>query len=1053
MAQGQFTREQTGNPLATSDLGSAPKTRTGLSGIRTGQGTVDTSAGLTGSVDKLLSGTSALRQRQQTEDVIKGQAAALAGETEEELRARGGTRHEMAGMVQIEISNMMSAWHQQQLNDAKVNWSETEPQRYQQHLASQSADLITQVGGDPFAKAQLTQLLGKSVGTLSQAQQIGHQTFVENGIATEYGASLGLVASQGAAVIQSTSVGPVSNPGFQDLAESVADATIQHESGGNENAQNPTPGQTAGGVGGFTDGTWIATIRAHRPDLAAGKTNAEIVALKTGPGSASLGREMTVAFGADNAAALASAGLPVNKGTVRLAHFAGAAGAKRLLRADPSAPVQDHITAAAYQANPHIQGKSVQWVIDWAARQAGTQSGNQLRQQVLTNPGITPERHRTEVLGAMMDGFRNDDPTLFEASGGIETLRELGATNAQIRTVLRRYEAYKERELNAYSMEYERGADAIVALADEGEVSEDEIYERLQTFQTSHPRTDVEARRLYNEVAKELKANEVDVGWATPDGMKFLLDITDRAEAVTTTEELRGIMQELVGEGLAQGISPEDTATQTARLGAAFTSARDKRAAEVAKRAAAAEKLRATEAAAARALSTGTLDDAPATVQAAGIKQLQARVGQAVRADVEQGAVPPAQAASVAAQRYAQELVASNAVDPTLANEMAASVVDTRGWGVDGDLPQEAVAAYATYLEFVKGEQATDAYMNRMFADKPEALAFFRSAEAMDVGSSDTTSALRTAARLRDEPAQMDAVIARMETLNSSSFMDETVEEFTRQAGLMGNWAQRRLGRLTTSAQQDADADALAADPKLQNYLDAATRTVIAQVPGITTEAARKHAVGQALNVGTAVMGNFIAAPTGTTVYELSGISKDEGPDAINEAVQDAILDNLDQLPESAQKSIVFAMREGWRSLAAHSAPGSEFFGVAAGDEMSRKDITSANWDIHTVNIDGDIQFFVSPNKATIDNWSKIFLGSGNQLDVAALDQTIQFSLSEAGQAWNAREQEPSVADNATNAFVDTVRAFGAVTGDFLTDTAMFQKQAIDRATDILNDF
>jgi len=1030
MAQGQFTREQTGNPLAVSDLGTAPKTRAGLSGVRTGQGQVDTSSTLTDSVDTLLDGAASLRQRTQNEDFIRGQAAAMAGETEAELRARGGSRHEMAGMVEIEVGNMMSAWHQQQIQDAKVNWSETDPAEYQKHLAAQSADLIEQVGGDAFAKSTLTGLLGRSVGQLAQAQQISHQGFVENGIATEYGAGLSIAASHGVAVTRGTSTTPVANAGFRDLAASVVDATIHHESGGDVNAQNPMPGQTAGGAAGFIDSTWINMIRTHRPDLAAGKTSAEIVAMKTGAGSGPLSREMAIAYGAENAASLSAAGLPVTKGTIRLAHFAGGPGAKRLLRADPSAPVREHITAAAYKANPHIQGKTVQWVIDWAAKQAGSAQETTMRQRVLTNPGITPERHRQEVLGAMLDGFRNDDPTLFETAGGVETLRELGASNAQIRSIMKGYEAYKDRELSAYSMEYERGADEIISLADEGELSEDEVYERLMEFQTAHPRTDVEARRLYNEVAKELRANEVDVGWATPDGMKFLLDITDRAEKASDTDELRDIMSELVDEGIANGISPEDTATQTAGLAKAYASVQDAKATEVARRARAAESVRATEMEALRALSTGTLDDASPKVQAAGIKQLQARIGEEVRADVDSGAVPVAQAAAAAAQRYTQELVASNAVDPTLANEMAASVVDTRGWGVDGDLPQEAITAYATYLEFVKGERATDAYMNRMFADKPEALAFFRSAEAMDVGSSDTTTALRTAARLRDEPARLDAVIARMETLNSSSFMEDAVEEFTRQSGLMGNWVQRRLGRLTTSAQQDADADTLATDTKLRSYLDSATRAVVAQVPGITPEAARKHAVGQALNAGAAVMGNFIVAPTGTTVYELAGISKDEGPDAINTAVQDAILDNLDQLPESARNSIVFAMRQGPQSLMTRSSPGSEFFGIAAGDEMSRKDITSADWDIHTINTDGDIQFFVTPNKATIDNWSKILLGSGNQLDVAAMSQPIQFSLSEAGRAWNMRENAPSAADDLTNSFVDSLRSFGAALAD-----------------------
>lgn len=121
MAQGTLTREATGNPLATSDLGNAPKQRQTLSGIRTGQGSVETDSFMQESVDSFLKGTEAMRSRQQSEDFIKGKLAAASGETQDELRARGGSRHEMAGLVQVELGNMMTAWHQEQVNDAQIN--------------------------------------------------------------------------------------------------------------------------------------------------------------------------------------------------------------------------------------------------------------------------------------------------------------------------------------------------------------------------------------------------------------------------------------------------------------------------------------------------------------------------------------------------------------------------------------------------------------------------------------------------------------------------------------------------------------------------------------------------------------------------------------------------------------------------------------------------------------------------------------------------------------------------------------------------------------------
>lgn len=155
-----------------------------------------------------------------------------------------------------------------------------------------------------------------------------------------------------------------------DINRAVA-KIIQNESGGNPNIPNKY--STAKGLGQFIDSTWLTMVKRYRPDIAAGKSNAQIIALKT---NAPLAREMTTRYVEENARALRSAGMPVTDGNLYLAHFLGAGGAIKLLSAqDKSQPVVNLVGQKVVDANRFIQGKSVQWVIDWTARKMGQQGG------------------------------------------------------------------------------------------------------------------------------------------------------------------------------------------------------------------------------------------------------------------------------------------------------------------------------------------------------------------------------------------------------------------------------------------------------------------------------------------------------------------------------------------------------------------------------------------------------------------------------------------------------------------------------------------------------
>lgn len=145
-----------------------------------------------------------------------------------------------------------------------------------------------------------------------------------------------------------------------------SDSVIQAESGGDPNSKDPN--SSASGPGGFIDSTWVNTVRAHRPDLAQGRSDDELLALKT---DSKLAGQMVDAYAADNAAILAKAGLPVTDGTRYLAHFAGPGGAVKILQADPNAPAADILGPAAAKANPFLAGMTAQGLQAWAAKKAG----------------------------------------------------------------------------------------------------------------------------------------------------------------------------------------------------------------------------------------------------------------------------------------------------------------------------------------------------------------------------------------------------------------------------------------------------------------------------------------------------------------------------------------------------------------------------------------------------------------------------------------------------------------------------------------------------------
>ena len=171
----------------------------------------------------------------------------------------------------------------------------------------------------------------------------------------------------------------------------VVERIIGVESHGDPNAKNKRSSAT--GLGQFLDETWLDMIRVHRPDLAKGRSQDEILELRR---DAKVAREITARFSQRNVEMLRKRSLPVTPGTLYLAHFAGGAGAVAILSAMENADAALVMATAdatgrtkrekIIKANPFLERFTVADLRNWADRKMripgsqllGTLVGDQL---------------------------------------------------------------------------------------------------------------------------------------------------------------------------------------------------------------------------------------------------------------------------------------------------------------------------------------------------------------------------------------------------------------------------------------------------------------------------------------------------------------------------------------------------------------------------------------------------------------------------------------------------------------------------------------------------
>ena len=169
------------------------------------------------------------------------------------------------------------------------------------------------------------------------------------------------------------------SPSFACLAEGEAEAKLtpttsetlfldrlmRAESGGRRYAKNPA--SSALGPFQFIETTFLDIVRRNFPGLASGKTDADILTLRTDP---QVSRDVALIYTRENANALAAKGVEATAANLRLAFFAGAGGALKVIGAKPEELVSNLLSEAAIAANPFLRSMTASDLLAKASREA-----------------------------------------------------------------------------------------------------------------------------------------------------------------------------------------------------------------------------------------------------------------------------------------------------------------------------------------------------------------------------------------------------------------------------------------------------------------------------------------------------------------------------------------------------------------------------------------------------------------------------------------------------------------------------------------------------------
>jgi hypothetical protein len=212
-----------------------------------------------------------------------------------------------------------------------------------------------------------------------------------------------------------------------DTFDLAAERIIGLESGGKANAKNPASSAT--GAGQFIESTWLKLINRTRPDLVAGKTRAQVLALRT---DGDLSHEMTIALAKENGAALEAAGVEVTPDALYAAHHFGPDKAIAFARAAGDTPMEKILTPSQVKANRYLAGKTKDEVLaNWEKRSGaggGARGGGSITAAEVP-PELASARSVIEALDKEPEGVRFESGLRIAREGDdfrIEDFRNMG---------------------------------------------------------------------------------------------------------------------------------------------------------------------------------------------------------------------------------------------------------------------------------------------------------------------------------------------------------------------------------------------------------------------------------------------------------------------------------------------------------------------------------------------------------------------------------------------------------------------------------------------------
>lgn len=128
------------------------------------------------------------------------------------------------------------------------------------------------------------------------------------------------------------------------------------------------------GLGQFLKATWLGVVRKHRPDLFHGRSDTQVLALRT---DGHICIELLARFTEDNQRTI---GMDCTGGDLYLAHFLGVGDARDFYRAPPDTPANKLVSQDVIKANPTIfivdgQMQTAGQIRAWAARKMRSKLG------------------------------------------------------------------------------------------------------------------------------------------------------------------------------------------------------------------------------------------------------------------------------------------------------------------------------------------------------------------------------------------------------------------------------------------------------------------------------------------------------------------------------------------------------------------------------------------------------------------------------------------------------------------------------------------------------